>query len=112
MEGIDSEYPGIQPHPHPAALYILRLCTADPSLAWKMWLAVFEQCRWKSAQCSTGLYPTLPAAGNQHHATSRGRGSASQHNTLQHLFCFAGGRRMGGAGEGIDRAAFIEVLQS
>lgn len=66
----------------------------------------------KNAQCSTGLYPSLPAAGNQHHATSRGRGSASQHNTLQHLFCFAGWRRMGGAGGGIDRAAFIEVLQS
>lgn len=105
MEGIDSEYPGIWPHPHPAALYILCLCTADPSLACEMRLAVFSQC-------STGLYPSLPAAGNQHHATSRGPGSALQHNTLEHLFCFASRRRVGGAGGGTDRAAFIELLQS
>lgn len=45
MEDIDSEYPDIQPHPQPAALYILRLCTAQPSLACKMWFAVFEQQR-------------------------------------------------------------------
>lgn len=81
-----------------------------PPFACEKRLAVFEQESWK--KCSTGLYPSLPASGNQHHATSRSRGSASQHNTLQHLFCFAGWRRMGGAGGGIDRAAFIELLQS
>lgn len=89
MEGIDSEYPGISPHPHPAPLYILFLCAADPALAREMWLAVLEQWRWKM-QRSTGLDPSLPAFGNWHPATSHGQGLASQHNTLQHLFFFAG----------------------
>lgn len=72
----------------------------------------FLKSRGENAECSTGLYPSLPAAGNQHHATSCGRGLASQHNTLQHLFFFAGWRRVGGVGGGIDRVAFIELLQS
>lgn len=69
----------------------------------------FWKAEVKNAECSTGLYPSLPAAGNQHRATSCGRGSASQHNTLQHLFCFAGWRRVGGAGGGIDKSSFYRT---
>lgn len=112
MEDIDSEYPDTQPHPHIAALYILHLCTAQTSLTCEMRFAVFQKAEVKNAECSTGLYPSLPAAGNQHHATSCGRGLASQHNTLQHLFFFAGWRKVGGVGGGIYRVAFIELLQS
>lgn len=89
--------------------YIFSVCTADPSLTCEMRLWVFEQWRLKNAHCSTGLYPSLPATGNQHHTRRRGQGLASRH-MLRHLFCFAGWKRVGGAGGGIDRAAFIELL--
>lgn len=45
MEDIDSEYPDFQLHPHLATLYILCLCTAQPSLTCEMRFAVFEQQR-------------------------------------------------------------------
>lgn len=33
------------------------------------------------------------------------------HNTIQHLLWFAGRKRLGGAGEEVDRAAFIELTK-
>lgn len=93
MEGIDSEYPGIYPRPHPAATY--SLCT---TFACKMRLA--------ACQSSTGLYPSLPATGNQHHTTSYGPVWAPQHNTLQHLFRVASWKKGGRGRRGKRQSSF------
>lgn len=60
-------------------------------------------------QCSTGLYPSLPAAGNQHHTTSHGPGSALQHNPLDHLFCFASWGKDGGGRLGSRQSSFYRT---
>lgn len=66
----------------------------------------------KNAQCSTGLYPSLPAAGNQHHTTKCGRARPRNTAGFSTYFAFQAGKgREGLLGE-TDRAAFIELLQS
>lgn len=68
--------------------------------------------KMKNAQCSTGLYPSLLAAGNQHHTTKRGRARPRNTAGFSTYFAFQAGKgREGLLGE-TDRAAFIELLQS
>lgn len=60
------------------------------------------------SQSSTALYPSFPANCNQHHTTSCSQVSALQYNALEHLFGFASWGKVGGANEGVDRAAFMQ----
>lgn len=60
---------------------------------------------------STGLHPAFSDSCNQHPTARCGQSLVLLHNTIQHLLRFAGRKRLEGAGEEVDRAAFIELTK-
>lgn len=112
MEGIDSEYPGILPHPHPAhcifSVFVLQIPPLHARCGW--WFLNRRGEKMHSVpQVRIPLF--LPLVIN---TTPQAVAGARPRNTTRFSTYFAlqAGEDVGGAAGGIDRDAFIEILQS